>query len=52
MNITADVSEVLKNFQGDLTFISDAFSESLIGFASFLVVLAVENVVNFTKNIF
>ena len=52
MNITAYVSEVSKNFQGDLTFIFDALSESLIGFVSFLVVLAVENVANFTKNIF
>ena len=38
-----------KYVQNDLAFVFDAFSESLIGFVSFLAVLAVENVVSFTK---
>ena len=52
MQITADISKILKNVQGDLTFIFDVLSESLIRFISFLVFLAVENIVSFTKTCF
>ena len=52
MQITADISKVLKNVQCDLTFIFDVLSESRIGFVSFLVFLALENVVSFTKTRF
>ena len=52
MQITADISKVLKNVQRDLTFIFDVLSESRIGFVSFLVFLALENVVSFTKTRF
>ena len=50
MQITADVRKILKNVPRDLIF--DARSELLIDFISFLVVLAVENVVIFTKKSF
>ena len=49
MHITADLGKTLKNVQGDLTFIFEVLSESPICFVSFLVFLAVENVVSFTK---
>ena len=52
MEITADISKILKNVQGDLTFIFDVLSERCIGFVSFLVFLALENVVSFTKTHF
>ena len=52
MQITADRGKILKNVQGDLTFIVDVLSESPICFVSFLVFLAVENVVSFTKTCF
>ena len=52
MQITADIGKILKNVQGDLTFIFDVLSESPIRFVSFLVFLAVENVVSFTKTCF
>ena len=52
MQITADIGKLLKNVQGDLTFIFDVLSESLIRFVSFFVFLAVENVVSFTKTCF
>ena len=52
MQITADIGKILKNVQGDLTFIFDDLSESSICFVSFLVFLAVENVVSFTKTCF
>ena len=52
MQITADVSKILKTFQRDLTFIFDVLSESLFGFVSYLVFQAVENVVSFTKRRF
>ena len=52
MQITADIDKLLKNVQGDLTFIFDVLSESPICFVSFLVFLAAENVVNFTKTCF
>ena len=52
MQITADISKVLKNVQRDLTFIFDVLPESRIVFVSFLVFLALENVVSFTKTRF
>ena len=52
MQITADISKILKNVQYDLTFIFDVLSESGIGFVSFLIFLALENVVTFTKTCF
>ena len=52
MQITADISKILKNVPYDLTFIYDVFSELRIGFVSFLVILALENVVSFTKACF
>ena len=52
MQITADISKILKNVQSELTYIYDAFSELQIGFASFLVILALVNVVSFTKTCF
>ena len=47
MQITADISKVLKNVKSDFTFIYDVFSELRIGFVSFLVILAIENVASF-----
>ena len=52
MQITADIIKILKNVQSDLTFIYDVSSELRIGFVSFLVILALENVVSFTKTCF
>ena len=52
MQITADIGKIMKNIQGDLTFIVDVLSESPICFVSFLIFLAVENVVSFTKTCF
>ena len=52
MQITADIGKILKNVHGDLTFIFDFLSESPICFVSFLLFLAVENVVSFTKTCF
>ena len=52
MQITADISKILKSVQSDLTFIYDVLSELRIGFVSFLVILALENVVSFTKACF
>ena len=52
MQITAAISKILKNVQRDLTFIFDILSESRIGFVSFLVFLALENAVSFTKTRF
>ena len=52
MQITADIGKLLKNVQGDLTFIFDVLSESLIRFVSFMVFLIAENVVSFTKTCF
>ena len=52
MQITSDIGKTLKNVQRDLTFIFDVLSESPIRFVSFLVFLAVENVVSFTKTCF
>ena len=52
MQITADIGKVLKNVQGDNTFIFDVLSEWPIRFVPFLVFLAVENVVRFTKTCF
>ena len=52
MQITADISKILKNISCDLTFFYDVFSELRIGFVSFLVILALENFVSFTKTCF
>ena len=52
MQITADISKILKSVQSDLIFIYDVLSELRIGFVSFLVILALENVVSFTKTCF
>ena len=48
MQITADISKILKNVRSDLTFIYDILSELCIGFVSFLVILALENVAKTT----
>ena len=50
MDVTAYISKILKNIQCELIF--DTLSESVIGFVSFLVALAVENVVSFIKDCF
>ena len=52
MQITADISKILKNVRGDITFAYDVFSELRIGFASVLAILALENVVSFIKTCF
>ena len=52
MQTTSDIGKILKNVQDDLIFIFDVISESPICFVSFLVFLAVENVVSFTKTCF
>ena len=52
MQITADIRKILKSVQSDLIFIYDAISELRISFVSFLVILALENVVSFTKTCF
>ena len=52
MQITADVSEISKTVQRDLTFILNVLSESSIHFAYFLIVFAKKNVVSFTKIVF
>ena len=48
MQITADVSEILKTVQRGLTFILNVLPESRIHFAYFSIVLAKKNVVSFT----
>ena len=50
MDVTAYIRKILKNIQCELIF--DTLSESVIGFVSFLVALAVENVVSFIKYCF
>ena len=52
MQITVDISKVLENVQRHLSFIFDVLSESRIGFVSYLVFLALKNVVSFTKTRF
>ena len=52
MQITADISNILKNVQRNLTFTFNVRSEPRIVFVSFLVFLALENVVSFTKTHF
>ena len=52
MQIIADISEILKSAQSDFTFIYAVLAELRIGFVSFLVILALENVVSFTKTCF
>ena len=42
----------LENVQRDFVFIFDVLSESRIGFVLFLVFLALENVISFTKLLF
>ena len=44
MQITADISKILRTVQRDLTFTFNVLSESRIDFVSFLVFLAPENV--------
>ena len=51
-NKKVDISKILKNIQRGLAFIFDVLSESRIRFVSFLVFLALENVVSFTKTRF
>ena len=48
MQITADVSKILKTVQRDHTLILNVLSESSIHFAKFSIVLAKKNVVSFT----
>ena len=47
MQITADISKILKTVQRDLSFIFDEISESVIGFVSFLVSWVAKKVVSF-----
>ena len=49
---TADGGKILKTFPRDFTFIFDVLSGSFLGFASYLVFQAIENVVSFTKKRF
>ena len=51
MQITADIGKTLKNVHSNLTFIVYVLSESRIAIVSFLVFLAVENNVSFTKTL-
>ena len=52
MQITADISKILKTVQRGLTFTFNVLSESRIVFVSFLVFLALENVKSFTRTCF
>ena len=52
MQLTADISKILKSDKSDLTFIYDVLSELRTGFVSFSVILALKNVVSFTKTCF
>ena len=52
MQITADISKILRTVQRDLTFTFNVLSESHIDFVSFLVFLAPENVVSFARTCF
>ena len=52
MQITADISKILKSVLSGLTYIYDVLSELCIGFLSFLVILALENVVSFIETCF
>ena len=52
MQITADISKILKSIQSALTFIYDVLSELRTGFVSFLVILALESVVSLTETCF
>ena len=47
--MTADINKFLKSVQSDLTFIYDILSQLRVGFASFLVILPLENVACFTR---
>ena len=48
MQITADVGEISKTTQRDLTFTFDELSEFIAIIVSKLILLAVKNVVSFT----
>ena len=52
MQITADISKILKTIQRDLTFTFNVLLESRIGLVSFLIFLAPENVVSFARTCF
>ena len=52
MKVTADISKILKNVHHDLTFPFHVLSQLRIRFVLFLVFLALENVVSFTKTPF
>ena len=52
MQVTADVSKILKTVQRGLTFILNILSKSSIHFVSFSIVLAKKNAVSFTLNVF
>ena len=52
MQITADISKILKNVPSGCNFIYDVFSELRISFVSFLVILALDNVACSTKTCF
>ena len=52
MQITTDISKILKNGQRDLSFIFDLISKSQIGFVSNFVLLTLENILSFTKTRF
>ena len=49
MQVTADISKILKNVQREPTFIFVGLLELRVAFVSFLVFLALENVFSFTK---
>ena len=52
MRITADISKISKTVQRDLTIIFNDLSESVVIFVPNLILLALENVVNFTQKEF
>ena len=52
MQITADISKILKTVRCDLSFIFDELWELVIGFVSFLVSCVVKKVVSFRYNSF
>ena len=52
MQITADVSKIAKTFEPDFIFLFDVLSESLFGFVSYSVFLAVEMLLFLQKSVF
>ena len=48
MEVTTDIRKILRNGKGSLILIFDVLSESCIGFFSFSVFLAAEDVISFT----